>query len=378
MKMIQRNRCVVSNKNDLELLYSFKNFPIFMGCIDHSPKDDIKTDMNWWISKNGCIQLNPLIPLEVLYKDSHGSGTTGKLWDAHHREFAKFINEFSFNSVLEIGAGHDELSHNYLNLNPNVKWTIIDPNPNIKSNNNIRVMNRLFDSGFKSSINFDSVIHSHVLEHVYDPYGFIKDISGIIDIGNWHIFSIPNLRVMLEKKYTNCLNFEHTIFITEALIEYWLKKAGFEIIEKKYFMEDHSIFYATVKSEPSDEVRNETNEYEINKRLFMGFIRFHENLIYNLNNKMDGFDGKVYLFGGHIFTQYLIGFGLNIDKIECILDNDINKQNKRLYGAPLIVRSPKILKNMKNVAVILRAGGYNNEIKDDIINNINNNVEFWE
>jgi hypothetical protein len=126
MDLIERNHCVVSGREDLELLYSFKDFPVFMGCVSHPPENDLKTDMNWWISKStGSVQLNPLIPLEVLYENSHGSGTTGGLWNRHHKEFAEFINEFSITSALEIGAGHGELIHNYLNCQPNAKWTII-------------------------------------------------------------------------------------------------------------------------------------------------------------------------------------------------------------------------------------------------------------
>ena len=74
----------------------------------------------------------------------------------------------------------------------------------------------------------------------------------------------------------------------------------------------------------------------------------------------------------------MLNFGLKKNKIKCILDNDKKKQNKRLYGTNLKVYSPKILKSAKNATVILRSGVYNNEIKNDIINNINKNIVFWE
>jgi hypothetical protein len=87
---------------------------------------------------------------------------------------------------------------------------------------------------------------------------------------------------------------------------------------------------------------------------------------------------KVYLFGAHIFSQSLIGFGLDISRIECILDNDSNKHSKRLYGTDLKVASPKILANSNDPVVILKAGVYNNEIKQDILENINPRVVFLE
>lgn len=66
-----------------------------------------------------------------------------------------------------------------------------------------------------------------------------------------------------------------------------------------------------------------------------------------------------------------------MDRIDCILDNDEKKQGKRLYGTGLMVKSPRILKNEKNVAVIDFMGSYSDEIADDILNNINPNVEVW-
>lgn len=61
-----------------------------------------------------------------------------------------------------------------------------------------------------------------------------------------------------------------------------------------------------------------------------------------------------------------------------ILDNDANKHGKRLYGTNLFVRSPIILKGKCSANVILRQGVFNDEIKENILNNINKNVQFWE
>ena len=68
--------------------------------------------------------------------------------------------------------------------------------------------------------------------------------------------------------------------------------------------------------------------------------------------------------------------GLNTSKTICILDNDIKKQKKRLYGTSLNVKSPKILANYENPIVILRAGVYDEEIRTDILENINSQVKF--
>ena len=70
--------------------------------------------------------------------------------------------------------------------------------------------------------------------------------------------------------------------------------------------------------------------------------------------------------------------GLNISKIKSILDNSKTKQGKRLYGTNIIVHSPEILRNEKTPVLILKAGIYNNEIKNQILSQINSDTIFWE
>lgn len=379
MNKIHRDYCVFTHNKDLELLYKFSNFPIFMGCVDSPPEEDIKADMNWWISRStGSLQLNPLIPLDVLYSMSHGSGSTGNLWQQHHEEFAEFISKYNVRNALEIGAGHGALAKNYLNMVSDAHWTIIEPNPAIEPQKNIHIIRGIFEHNFSLDCMIDSVIHSHVLEHVYEPIEFMAAISRVLSPGQMHLFSVPRLEVMLERKYTNCINFEHTVFITEPFIDYLLEINGFKIKEKRYFLDDHSIFYAAQKMNSNTSEAFIPNQYDKNKKLFNDYVEFHRDLIVDLHKRIRNHKGKVYLFGAHVFSQYLIGFGLDEREIECIIDNDSKKQGKRLSGTSLLVQSPKVLKGLDNAAVILRAGVYNNEIKEDIMNNINPSVVFWE
>jgi hypothetical protein len=378
MNLIYRDSCPITGENDLELLHSFKKFPIFMGCVNNHQNNDILSDMNWFIGKkNGVIQLNPLIPLETLYSQSHGSGTVGKLWELHHKSFAEFISKFKLQNILEIGSGHGKLIKNYFSYYPESKWTVVEPNPKIQKDRRIKVYKGLFDESFSFNNNIEGVVHSHVIEHLYFPLNLLRNIYNKIRIGTFHIFSVPNLEVMIEKKYTNALNFEHTLFLNEELIEEILEVSGFEIIEKKKFMEDHSIFYATKKIDICKK-KYFSDNYKKNKKIYKEYLDFHKELVANINKKIDKTKTEIYLFGAHVFSQFLLNFGLKENKIKCILDNDKKKQDKRLYGTNLKVYSPKILKSAKNATVILRSGVYNNEIKNDIINNINKNIVFWE
>lgn len=376
--LVHRPKCVLSGREDLEHLYTFKDFPVFMGTTDRQVADDEVADMAWFIGPHmGTVQLNPLIPLSILYADSHGSGSVGKLWDLHHEGFANFVHKFAPKAVLELGGGHGVLAQKYKKV-ARVPWTILEPNPTPVEDCPARFIKGFFDDNFVFNEEFDAVIHSHVLEHIYEPNEFMEHLSTFMAEGKKLIFSLPNMRVMLERNYTNCLNFEHTVLLTEYEVEYLLSRHGFRLMEKKYFMDDHSIFYCAVRDSTVDEDPLPKNLYQRNKELFLGYIDYHKALIQDLNKRAQQCSGPVYLFGAHIFTQYLISFGLDTSKIVGILDNDPHKQGMRLSGTHLTVESPKALKGKVAPAVILKAGVYNDEIKSDILGNINPAAEFLE
>lgn len=378
MRVIERDQCAVSGHSDLESLYNFPNFPVFMGCLSQPENMDLKQDMSWWISRgSGLIQLKKLLPLDILYPESHGAGAVGALWEKHHRAFASFVNKTDPLSVLEIGGSHGILEKEYHQFGE-IPWTILEPNPSPVDGCNARFIKGFFDENFKYSEEFDTIVHSHVFEHIYNPDEFMKHLSCFMKTGQKLVFSLPNMQVMLERKYTNCINFEHTVFLTEPYVEYLLAKHGFKLAAKEYFMDDHSIFYSAVRDTEVKPLPLPQDLYDKNKKLFMDYVDFYKRLIADLNQKMSETTQPIYLFGAHVFAQYLLEMGLNTAKIVSLLDNDPKKQGLRLYGTKLSVSSPKVLADLENPIVILKAGAYNDEIKKDILDNINKSTFFLE
>ncbi len=378
MNLIERNHCAISGKEDMEHLFSFPQFPVFMGCVNQAFETDLKEDMNWWISRDsGLIQLNKLLPLEIVYPASHGSGAIGTVWNKHHKEFAHFLHKKSPSAVLELGGAHGILAKEFHQFTT-IPWTILEPNPSPVEGCQARFIKGFFNDQFNHDEAFDTVVHSHVFEHMYDPDQFMKQLATFMNEGQNLIFSLPNLQVWLERNYTSCINFEHTIFLTEPYVEFLLAKHGFKLVSKEYFMEDHSIFYAAIRDRSIASIKLPDDLYKKNKQLYLNFIDYHQKLISDLNEKMKPSKQPIYLFGAHVFAQYLVAFGLDTNRIISLLDNDLRKQSKRLYGTHLMVQSPHILKNIESPIVILKAGAYNQEIKEDILKNINPLVTFFE
>ncbi len=387
MKTINRKNCILyESEIEMEHLYTFKNFPVFMGCVDNPDSEqDILSDMRWEISKkSGMIQLASLLPIDIVYSQAHGSGLVGSMWKQHHSEFADFVIDKIPNQadVLEIGAQHGILADNVLSKNEDVKhWTIIEPNPNmiesLSSHSNVSVYKGWFNEKFIPYKSFNTIIHSHVFEHVLDPHLFMRLISNRLNDNQRCIFSVPNMKAMLERGYVNCLNFEHTFYLSEDYIEYFAEKYSFSIIDKKYFKEDHSIFYCIEKIDniPTREPTLRKNIFQDNLNIFNSYCTNLINEVSTINTAIVD-EQEVYIFGGHVFSQYLISLGLDCNNIINILDNDPNKHGKRLYGTNQIVTSPEQLRDKVSPLVILKAGVYTNEIKKQITDEINSSVRF--
>lgn len=105
MEIIVRDKDIITGNFEMEDLHTLKNYPIFMGCVNSNFESDIRVDQTWQISKvSGIIQLRKLVPLEILYGQSHNSGSIGSIWMDHHQKFSEYILENNPKNVLEIGG----------------------------------------------------------------------------------------------------------------------------------------------------------------------------------------------------------------------------------------------------------------------------------
>jgi hypothetical protein len=371
-----RSHCAITGTGDLEHLYSFEKFPVFMGCADGAQTDDLFAPMNWWISKSsGAIQLKELLPLEVIYPESHGAGEVGRLWRMHHTEFARFISQIKPKAVFEIGGAHGILEAEHRRYR-DIPWTILEPNPHPVPETQATFIKGFFDETFRFDGEFDTVVHSHLFEHIYDPVVFMENLKGFIPEGSSLVFSLPNMMEMLRRKYTNCLNFEHTLLLTEPYLEFLLTNHGFEIRNTQYFQEDHSVFFHAVRNSAVAPVPLPGGLYALHAELFSSFWHHHLDLVSQLNKQLKELESPTYIFGAHVFTQFLIAFGLETEGLVGILDNDVAKQGRRLYGTSMSVFPPSVLRGRGKTNIVLTAGVYNNEIRTDIIQNYNGECLF--
>ena len=254
-------------------------------------------------------------------------------------------------------------------------WEIIEPQPCPIEGCTAIYRRGLFPDALKDDEKYDIILHTHCMEHMEDPKTFFEGILRHISQSGRMIFSVPDMKKMLEKEMTSIINFEHTMLLTEEYIDYLLGKYGFRIDKKLGYGNGHSLIYTTTYTGE----RNCTDlegMYERNKILMMNFYEKHANQVKVWNEQLRDDSRECYLFGAHITSQFFAVFGLNVDRIMAILDNDPAKIGGRVCGINKRVYSPVILEERGNVIVILPKTPYMEEIKKGIAN-INTEVEFW-
>lgn len=367
--MKNRDFCILDNKSPIKELVTFKNFPVYMGCVTTPFEEDLFFDQVWGYSNNEIVQLKKLIDPNILYENSHTPGSAGNTWKLHHKKFFEFIknNSFGIDQYLEIGGASGNLWNNFSFIEDDFLYEILEPSEQKSLDSRLKYIKGFYEAK-KFNKKYKCIIHSHVFEHVYNPINFLKKLYQDLTSDGVQFISIPNMKYWLSNGYTNAINFEHTFYLDEFILEYLLNKTGF-IVEKK-IVDHHSIFVKAIKS---DNIPKIGFDFSYIKNIFLNYVN-------NLSNDMELIKEKVggnsfYLFGAHIFSQTLLNFGLNEDLIISILDNDPKKQSKRLYGTKFFIESPNILIDKKDPIVVLRAGIYTDEIKKQITS-INQSTVF--
>ena len=365
-----RSKCCLCNGN----LKNIKVLPEYPISFTMTKEDNYQFEDMIFTQCVKCntIQLRNLIDLKTLYDKPHNDNSIGKIWIDHFKEFTNMIMKFKKKNgtVLEIGSPTDKILK-YIN---NYKdWILLDPNAKDYTNNtiykdkNIKSVKSFFTETTSFDFKIDTIIHSHLLEHLYNPYELLSNMSRILDNDGSIFISVPNLHLYSFNMLFLGLHFEHTYFLNEMNISYLCNKCNLEIVNKEYY-KSHSIFY---------QLKKKTQQQNISINLLKNFnLGYKSQLSKKINEiknmirilKTEIKDKDIYIFGCHSNTQAMLYFGLNTNNnIKYILDNDPGKWDKKLYGYQLVCKSPKIIKNIEQPIVICNVGPYTNEIKRQLI-----------
>ena len=356
-----RTQCCICQSSSLNEFYSRDRVPVYMGATSQSPDLDVFEKQVWLICENcGIVQLRDLLDLELLYQQNHHREIVGNIWRSHHEDLAKFLVESDITSILEFGAGAGYLAELVLGHTP-LPYAVVEPDPG-RFPEAVIVYKGFAEQHLELLDGVQTLVHSHLLEHLYSPRDFLASISERIAIGKKMVFSIPNFEGLLsEAGSANALNFEHTYYLDPRHLNQILTGLGFKTTREHEFGK-HSIFFECVKvsnSFPDDLALARLHNLDL--KLISSWEAI-ESFSHNFLGETQTFDGPRYLFGAHVFSQAILEF-LPDGYLDGILDNDKSKQGNRLYGSTLKIFDPSIVASAEgDVVVGVLASHYQSEI----------------
>ena len=355
---MNRENCVVCNSTELQELYKIPNFPI---CISSSNEpftsDEYKDLVFNTCDYCGCVQLKDLIDIKLLYQNNHNNTAETPTWKKHHQDFSTFVIEsFKGNEIVEIGGSSGTLAKNIIQSKPDISYILIDlcdldiDIPGVKF-----IQANCEDYVYNSN---SSVVMSHIFEHLYNPYDFVKKLknNNVKSV----IISVPDMNAWLDKKYLSFLHVEHTFYCDKETIIRIFSQCGYMCNEIKYF-DNHSIFMSFLLN---NNLESQVLEKSIVSLKLKSYFELRENILKNIV-----LTKKTFIVPAGHFGQLIYYFLKDKENIIGFLDNDTSKCGKRVYGTiHNVYHMTDIIKyNDTDVDILIHAGPYTNEIKKQLL-----------
>lgn len=193
----------------------------------------------------------------------------------------------------------------------------------------------------------DLLVVRHIFEHAYDLQEFSSALKKLTKPGGHILIEIPDCTRALELfDYTTVWE-EHTFYFTPHSFRLALESCGFEIVYFEvypYPFESSLVAVVRATNSASPNIDEESLGKELARgRLFGAKFPEYKSAILNYFARSCGDNGKGVLLGaGHLACTFISLFELS-DYLECIIDDNPNKQGLFMPFGGIPILPSKIL-----------------------------------
>ncbi len=366
-----RDICEICGCNNLESIYTIENMPVRIGTSDSKNYKYFDLTYSQCTFCNNVQILNLADPFDV-YEENHNKNIVGQTWVKHNKAFAEFVlNEITPDcKIFEIGDPSAKIASLIIDNTNISSWDIIEPQAEQIDIPKVKIIDGFFDKNFINDTIYDLIILSHVFEHLTNYADLIPTMDKVTKNTGKVIISIPNMQQILDAKSMPPLHmtFEHTIFLNRTNVEELFKKYNFSL---KYFekFNDHSEFYVFEKKNDLSYNFKNLMPKELSDKI-NEIIQEKKNKIkyFNIELNKNIYD-SYFIYGSHVHSQMYLNLGLDESVLNGVLDNDVAKHYRYLYGTNLQVFPVAALEGFKKALILCDMGAYDDEIKKQIYQN---------
>ena len=198
----------------------------------------------------------------------------------------------------------------------------------------------------------DILIVRHILEHTHDLCAFLSELKMLVKPEGLFVFEVPDCTSVLALKDYSTIWEEHVFYFTLLTLQTCLASNGFEIIHMEnypYPLENSIVLLARQRSSGHIPALPEQDREKDLDRVLNYFASFpSERELYRQVLAEYRYRGsKIALLGaGHLACAFVNLLQLR-EYIECILDDDPNRQGLFMPGSRLPIESSTTLSDPK-------------------------------
>lgn len=347
---MERQSCVVCGSCEFQMIAEFPTFPIMAVSNDSVPSYFTKCVMV--CKKCQCLQLKNLVDPKILYSSAYMNAAFSPAWSDHHNSFCDFIiKNTDVARFLEIGANKGTL-YSLLKQKRNIEYFTLDMYRDKDLPEEVKLCIGDCESYNYSGVN--SVIASHVFEHLYNPHRFVEEMmkGGVKEV----FIAIPNFRYLLESKSLQTIHSQHTFYCDKDFIKYIFSKHG-------YSCEYMHIYDGSVKSYFLKFILNGCEPVEIPTTEISLFESLYVDKVAALRHL--NLPEKTYIMPSGIYGQFLYYFLGNKKHVFGFLDNNMSRHGKLLYGTDKRVLHPSQI-DMTDITIAICNCPYKEEIISEL------------
>ena len=288
-----------------------------------------------------------------------------EMYSLRLKQFKQFFKNYKCKKTIEIGSGTGDYLKILTQVNKN-SFGLEAGKKNIIAckKAGLKVFEGYLDKGNQKIKNapYDSFIIMNFLEHFPHPLTALKAIWNNLVDNAFGFVEVPNYDMILKNKLYSELIPDHLLYFTKETLSLMLNLAGFEVIKINTIFHDYIL------------------QAEVKKRNLPSYAAFEEEVTKNkkqIENLLKQFPNKdLAVWGaGHQALALMSICGLNDKKVRYVVDSAPFKQNKLTPATFIRIVSPDYFIKNYPKAVLVIAGGYNNEIVKQIKKyNLNINI----
>lgn len=226
----------------------------------------------------------------------------------------------------------------------------------------IKIIKGFFSEIFLNSFNkkFDIVTIKNVLEHIQNPFSFLKLAIKITNPRKYIYIEVPDTSRPFANNIADFFSNQHIMHYTERSLRNIANILGLRAVTVEKVQKIH-IIRILLKNEKVRKCPLK-NEYEINKKIMEKYKIEREKFIQNLKAKIYPYIKRIIIYGAGMHTTQLLQTGLlNNIEIDCVVDSNPKKHEMLFEGYK--VQSPGILKD-KNLPVLISSYDNQGEISN--------------